>query len=217
MFGVLDTTFGALADVAVHPEVDHRGPPTEDVTIETLPRIRPFLANTTSLFNDLEPAAVILRQTSPTIADALELGVPVLDDSPQLNEQLPPTAEALLAFNDNSGVRRGLKAITNATDELGPALSQIAPAQTVCNYGAILAENLYGAFSDGTDLGAWQRFIVFDVPTGPNNEDSPAVFANGGGDSRNFLHSNPYPNTASPGQPRASARPATSPTSPAAP
>ena len=128
----------------------------------------------------------------------------MLDDSPQLNEQLPPTAEALLAFNDNSGVRRGLKAITNVTDELGPALSQIAPAQTVCNYGAILAENLYGGVQRRrTDLGAWQRFIVFDVPTGPNNEGSPAAsFANGGGDSRNFLHSNPYPNTASPGQPR---------------
>jgi virulence factor Mce-like protein len=206
MFASLDTTFGALAEVA-RPFIQEsisEGPPTEDVTIATLPRIRPFLANTAGLFNDLEPAAVVLRQTSPVIADAFEIGVPVLDDSPQLNEQLPPTAESLLAFNDDRGARAGLRAITGATDELGPAMSHIAPAQTVCNYGSILAENLYGLFSDGNDLGSWQRFIVFDVPKGPNNEGSPAAsFADGGSDdSRNFLHANPYPNTASPGQTR---------------
>ena len=116
----------------------------------------------------------MLRQTAPTVADALEIGTPVLADSPQLNEQLPPTAESLEAFNDNPGVRPGLAAITAATDELGPALRHIAPAQTVCNYGSILTENLYGLFSDGNEIAAWQRFIVFDVPTGPNNEGSPS-------------------------------------------
>ena len=57
-------------------------------------------------------------------------------------------------------------------------------------------------FTGGNDLGAWQRFIVFDVPKGPNSEGSPSSgIANGGGpDDKNFLHSNPYPNTAAPGQ-----------------
>ncbi len=41
-------------------------------------------------------------------------------------------------------------------------------------------------------------------PSGPNNEGSPSSApANGGGtDIRNYLHVNPYPNTAAPGQPR---------------
>ncbi len=44
--------------------------------------------------------------------------------------------------------------------------------------------------------------IPLETPTGPNNEGSPSSApANGGSsDARNYLHSNPYPNTASPGQ-----------------
>ena len=58
--------------------------------------------------------------------------------------------------------------------------------------------------SEGDGLGTWQRFITFDPPDGPNNEGSPSTGpANGGGpDPRNFLHYNPYPNTAAPGQER---------------
>ncbi|MEO7198188.1 MAG: hypothetical protein ABIZ50_06915, partial [Solirubrobacterales bacterium] len=48
------------------------------------------------------------------------------------------------------------------------------------------------------------RANALNNPAGPNNEGSPASGpARGGGtDTRNFLHVNPYPNTASPGQPR---------------
>jgi phospholipid/cholesterol/gamma-HCH transport system substrate-binding protein len=206
MFRSLNTTFTALAEVA-RPFIQEsisEGPPTEQVAIDTLPRIRPFLANTAGLFNDLEPAATALRVSSPTIADSLELGTRVLPRSPRLNEQLAPTFESLLAFNNDQAVRMGLASATDATDQLGPAVKFIAPAETVCNYASILAANLYGVVSDGNDLGAWQRFIVFDVPKGPNNEGIPASApANGGGaDNKNFLHSNPFPNTASPGQPR---------------
>ncbi|MFL5870925.1 MAG: MlaD family protein [Solirubrobacterales bacterium] len=205
MFRSLDTTFTALAQVSrpFIQETITESPPTEQVAIDTLPRIRPFLVNSAGLFNDLRPAAVTLRQSAPTIASALETGTPVLAKSPRLNDELAPTFESLKAFNDDLGVRMGLTSATEATDQLGPALRFIAPAETVCNYASILAKNLYSVASDGNDLGAWQRFIVFDVPKGPNSEGSPASApANGGGDGKNFLHSNPYPNTASPGQPR---------------
>ena len=51
----------------------------------------------------------------------------------------------------------------------------------------------------------WQRFIVFDAAQGPEQRGRPvaAAPANGGGDDvRNFLHINPYPNTAAPGPAR---------------
>ena len=68
--------------------------------------------------------------------------------------------------------------------------------------------------SIGDGLGTWQRFINFDLEqsrdlmgnlqtTGPNNEGMPSTGpANGGGPvpDQNFLHVNPYPNTAAPGQ-----------------
>jgi hypothetical protein len=75
----------------------------------------------------------------------------------------------------------------------------------VCNYGTLLLENLASAFSQGSDGGRWQQITVFEPPVGPNNEGTfSAEPASGGGDSDidNFLHYNPYPNTASPGQTR---------------
>jgi ABC-type transporter Mla subunit MlaD len=205
MFGSLETTFAALADVArpFIQETISEGPPTEDTALATLPRIRPFLANTAGLFEELQPAATALREASPALAEAFELGAPVLEDAPRLNDELAPTAEALEAFGDDPVVDAGLARVTQATDELDRGLGFIAPAQTVCNYGSILADNLAGIFSDGNAFGAWQRFIVFDVPKGPNSEGSPSSApASGGGDGKNFLHVNPYPNTAAPGQPR---------------
>jgi virulence factor Mce-like protein len=206
MFAHLDTTFTALAEVA-RPYIQEsisESPPTELTALDTLPRVRPFLANTAGLFEDLQPAATALDEGAPEIASALDAGVPVLEDAPELNEELAPTLEALEAFGDDEAVTAGLTATKRATDQLGPALRFITPAETVCGYASILASNLYGVVSDGNDLGAWQRFIVFDVPKGPNSEGGPSSApANGGGpDDKDFLHSNPYPNTAAPGQPR---------------
>jgi virulence factor Mce-like protein len=204
MFADLNVTFTALAEVA-RPYIQEsitEGVQTERVTIDTLPRIRPFLANSTGLMRDLEPAAVALRQTSPIIASSLEEGAPLLRRSNQLNRQLPPTFRSLLRLTNNGAARAGITAATLATDQLGPAVKFIAPAQTVCNYLGILAGNFNGVFTGGSNFGSWQRFIVFDVPKGPNSEGSPSSgIANGGGpDNKNFLHSNPYPNTAAPGQ-----------------
>ncbi len=42
---------------------------------------------------------------------------------------------------------------------------------------------------------------MLQPPIGPNSEIGPSSApANGGGQASNFLHYNPYPNTASPGQ-----------------
>ena len=204
MFGSLDTTFTALAQVA-RPFIQEsisEGPPTEETAIRTLPNIDQLLVTSTGLFRDLEPAAVALRQTSPTITASLTEGAPILARSNELNKQLAPTFESLLRLTKNSAARAGLTAAKVATDQLGPAISFIMPAQTVCNYAGIIAGNLNGVFTGGNEFGAWQRFIVFDVPKGPNSEGSPSSgIANGGGpDQKNFLHSNPYPNTAAPGQ-----------------
>jgi hypothetical protein len=87
-------------------------------------------------------------------------------------------------------------------DIAGPALRFITPAQTVCNYASLFLGNLAGVTAEGGVGTKWQRFSVFQPPTGPNNEGGVASApANGGGNFANFLHFNPYPNTAAPGQP----------------
>jgi hypothetical protein len=60
--------------------------------------------------------------------------------------------------------------------------------------------NIASLLSDGDANGTWQRFMVIVAPNGPNNEGGPAGKPAAGPARDNFLHTNPYPNTASPGQ-----------------
>ena len=205
LFVDLDITFTALARVArpYIQETISETPPTFAVAERALPTIRPFLADSAELFTALEPGVEALDRYAPRIADTLEVGTPVLRDSPKLNRELIPTAESLLAFNDNQVVRDGLTRLRQTTDISGPLLQFITPAQTVCNYGTLFARNLAGVTAEGGERSKWQRFTVFQPPTGPNNEGGVASGpANGGGSAGNFLHFNPYPNTAAPGQPQ---------------
>lgn len=206
LFVNLDITFTALAKVA-RPFIQQtisETPPTFAVAQRAFPVIRPFLDHSAQLFADLQPGVRQITASAPTIANTLETATPVLADSPILNEQLAPTTAALLDFNNNQTVRDGLARLRQTTDIFGPAVRFITPAQTVCNYATLLFRNAASLFSKGADGGRWQRFTVFDPPKGPNNEGGVASApANGGGSSdiRNFLHINPYPNTAAPGQP----------------
>jgi virulence factor Mce-like protein len=204
LFVNLDTTFTALARVArpFIQETISETPPTFAVAEHAFPVIRPFLADSATLFTALQPGVREIARSGGLIADTLETGTPVVAASPALNEQLPPTAESLLGFNNDQNVRDGLSRLRQTTDIFGPTIRFIAPAQTVCNYGALLFRNAASLFSKGSSGVRWQRFTVFDPPAGPNSEGSVASApANGGSDDvRNHLHINPYPNTAAPGQ-----------------
>jgi virulence factor Mce-like protein len=206
LFVDLERTFGAFADVS-RPYIQdfiEKGPPTEDVAIATLPTIRPFLLNTAGLFGDLRPGFHALRPVSHDFAQAISIGVKAVKASVALNNQLDPTAQSLLNFNNNANVREGIDDLNDLALELSPLFSFAGPSQSVCNYATLLFRNVSNHLSIGDGIGTSQRFISIATPTGPNNEGSPASApANGGGsDPANFLHVNPYPNTAAPGQVR---------------
>src|SRR4051794_10915097 len=211
MFVSLDTTFGALASVA-RPFIQDtisETPPTFDTLIRTSPRISTYLRHNAAFFADLRPGVRALDRTSPEIASALETGAQVLPGAPSLNAQLPPTAQALERFATNPDVQGGISRSTQTLNYLSPTLRFVTPAQSVCNYATLLTRNAASIFSIGDGIGTGQRFLVMSSPGGPNNETAPASAppnkagneTNGGGNAdANFLHSNPYPNTASPGQ-----------------
>lgn len=212
MFAALDRTFAAFARVSrpYIQETISKGPETLDSVTADLPALRPFLHDSERFFAALRPGAKVLGETSPTIAAALRAGIPALNRSPSLNAQLPPTADALLAFQEATGVFNGLDLLIETNNTLGPAIRFIGPAQTTCNYLTIAFRNLANASGETNDLGGWFNAIGFEPPVGANSESGPASApANGGepagandGIPLNHLHSNPYPNTASPGQPR---------------
>ena len=141
-------------------------------------------------------------ETAPVLDSAIETGIPALRGTPALNRQLGPTALALQRFNDDDGVRSGISRLDQTVNILGPTVRFVTPAQTVCNYGTLLFRNFKSALAQGSNGGRWQRITVFEPPAGPNSEGSYAdAPANGGSnDPDNYLHYNPYPNTAAPGQ-----------------
>jgi len=203
LFVNLDTTFRALREVSPFiQESITEGVPTLDTAIRTLPIQRPFLRNTEGLFRELRPGAAALRRYAPTIADALEQGTRTLPRTPPFNRRLASLLEELERFAEDPMVPRGLRAATTGLRSLEPTLAFLAPTQTVCNYVTLWFRNVSSLLSEGDKNGTWQRFIIVATPQGPNSEGGPASAPANGPNPDNHLHANPYPNTASPGQPR---------------
>jgi virulence factor Mce-like protein len=206
------------------------GPPSMDVAIREFPRQRPFLHDSEELFRRLRPAFASLAAAAPDLATAFRAGEPALLRSPGLNRRLTRTLSILDRFGDDERVPSGLARLTSTAQKLRPTLAFLTPAQTVCNYGTLLFRNLASATSEGDVVGSMLRIspmglpqdrpetFVGEYPIGEfaNSESGPASApANGpvppSGDPRyirrqqnlsqdSFLHSNPYPTTAAPGQ-----------------
>jgi virulence factor Mce-like protein len=204
LFVNLDRTMGALREVA-RPYIQDsisRGRPALDEAIRSLPPQRPFLRNSEGLFRELRPGVRALRTSAPILADALEIGTPTLRRSVSLNRRLEPLLRELQVFSEDPLVPRGIDGLTDVVRTLNPTLQHLAPAQLQCNYMTLWFRNVASLLSEGDRNGTWQRFIIIATPSGPNNEGGPSSAPANGPNVENHLHTNPYPNTASPGQPR---------------
>jgi ABC-type transporter Mla subunit MlaD len=202
LFAGLDVTFAAFARVA-RPFIQEtivKSPPTEQTAIDAFPVIRPFLDHSAEFFTALRPGTEALAQTSPTIAAALRAGVPVLNASPVFNDQLAPTADALLAFQSSPGVFNGLDLLIDTNEVLKPGIRFIGPAQYTCNYLTLAFGNVADVLSETNGQANWAGALALEPPSGPNNEGGAASAPANGPERDNHLHYNPYPNTASPGQ-----------------
>jgi virulence factor Mce-like protein len=203
MFVALDRTFAAFARVSrpYIQETIEKSPPTLDEVNADLPAIRPFLEDSARFFTALQPGAKALAKTSPVIAESLHAGIPVLNASPVLYNQLEPTAKALVDFQEAPGVFNGLELLTDTNRLLKPSLAYITPSQTVCHYWSLTFEQVANAARDGNKNGHWLNFIAFAPPEGPNSESTFASApANDPENRESHLHYNPYPKTAAPGQ-----------------
>jgi ABC-type transporter Mla subunit MlaD len=204
LFVNLDTTFAALASVArpFIQETIAESPPTEEVGIEEFPRQRPFIRNSAALFRELRPGVATLPDSAPVLADALEIGTRTLPRTPPLNKRLADVFDAIAEFSDKPLVSRGLRQLTRLSASLRPTLAFLTPAQTRCNYATLWFRNISSLLSEGDTNGTWQRFIIIATPQGPNNEGGPSSRPANGPARDNYLHQNPYPNVAAPGQTR---------------
>jgi len=179
-----------------------KGKPALDEAIKDFPQQRPFLANTEGLMRELRPGAAALKTAAPALSDALGAGIKVLPNTPPLNRRLESLLKELQMFSNDPLVPQGIKGTTKAVQTLQPTLDFLAPAQTVCNYVTLFFRNISSLLSEGDRNGTWQRFIIVTTPQGPNGEGGPSSAPANGPSQDNHLHTNPYPNTASPGQPK---------------
>jgi hypothetical protein len=204
LFVNLDRTMGALREVA-RPFIQDSitgGRPALDEAIRSLPVQRPFLLNSEGLFRELRPGVRALRTAAPVLADALEIGTRTLPRTVALNRRLESLLTELQDFSEDPQVPRGINGLTDVVRTLKPTLQFLAPVQLQCNYVTLWFRNVSSLLSEGDRNGTWQRFIIIATPQGPNNEGGPSSAPANGPTVDNHLHSNPYPNTASPGQPK---------------
>ena len=212
-FRGLDTTFSALAGVA-RPHIQDsisEGPESLKVAATELPKLRSLLANSAVFFTELQPGVDALAGAAPALAEMTEQGTPILRRTPAFNARLADTIKSVEKFSTDPLVSLGVKDLTSTAQIAEPAISYLAPAQTVCNYIGIVLRNASSILSEGGTTGQLLRFSIVTPPgsvtPGPNNEGSPSSApANGpstaGSDATNYLHTNPYPLTAAPGQAR---------------
>jgi virulence factor Mce-like protein len=202
LFRNLDTTFQAFASIA-RPYLQDSisgGPPALDTATRELPKQRPFLANSEGFFHDLRPGVKALSGAASDLADAFSVGTPALKRSVGFNKQLIPTFQALQRFAEDPLVTLGVRDLESTARVANPLFAAVTPTQTVCNYWTLLFRNAASLLSEGDTNGTGQRFTIVAAPQGPNNEGGPSSAPANGPGADNYLHSNPYPNTASPGQ-----------------
>jgi len=205
LFANLDRTFTALASVA-RPYLQESisgGPPALDTATRELPKQDRFLDDSTRLFAALRPGIHALASSAGDLAATVEVGAPALRHSVALNDRLKPTFTTLEDFVKDPLDQLGVRDLRATATIANPLFAFITPAQTVCNYATLLLRNAASMVSAGDAVGTAQRFELVVPGEGPNNELGPASApANGGGPTptTNYLHQNPYPNTAAPGQ-----------------
>jgi ABC-type transporter Mla subunit MlaD len=209
LFRNLDTTFGALAEVArpyIQDSITY-GVQAQEQALVSFPKQQAFLANSAELMTLLQPATKSLQQAAPDLSAAVVVGTPALERSPAFNEALIPTFKKLQEFATDPMVLLGVNDLTAGLSTLQPTLEFAAPTQTVCNYVSIVLENGSSLLSEGDTVGTAQRFAVVAAPFNANDpsqtkntEGLPSDAPANGPAPANFLHSNNYPNTAAPGQ-----------------
>lgn len=211
LFAALDQTFGGLAGVteSIQQSIS-LGPEALDTATRALPEQQPFLRDSAELFRRLRPGFEQLAQASVHLAPAFQRAQPSLDATPGLARQLDSTLGALHTLATDGRVNPGIDRLAQTATILKDPIHFIAPAQTTCNYFSLFFRNVQETFSEGDSIGTFLRFGILGLPQNPNSEAGPSSApANGPAVDRikeplredSFLHSNPYPNTAAPGQP----------------
>jgi virulence factor Mce-like protein len=177
------TTLNAIARVdRSFGQVIEQAPETERVATEAGRTVRPVLARAQRLVGELRPGVRYLPRASSRLASAIEVGTPVLRHADKLADRLADTLSALRALVRDPATSGSVVELTRSLQALLPALQQLVPAQTRCNYLGLYFQNAPSVISEGDANGNWFRFMP--LQNTPDNPYHGKVSAN--------LHFDPY-------------------------
>jgi virulence factor Mce-like protein len=135
LFGELADTFAAIdRDPQALKETIAETPPTLTAATASLRVQTPFLADFADVSRRLQPAAAELRRQLPAINGALAAGVPAFRETPQLGDRVQRLLQALQHLSENPNTLLALRDLRRGVQVTRPALQNVAPYQTVCNY-----------------------------------------------------------------------------------
>ena len=211
-FSDVDTFFAAWASVATSLELSIKGgPPSLEQAIYSLPHQAPFTEKSTEFMRLLRPSAAALVTAAPTFADAVEAGIKALPGATELNRRLASFLTSLRGFAENPVVSTALEELTRTVGLGNVVAGGLAPAQTTCQYVTLTFRNVASLLTEDIGVGTVARVNPVLAPTGANAEGTPssAPADTRGPEAKfgsqydgNYLHVNPYPNVAGPGQPK---------------
>ena len=161
LFANMATTFGAISSNATDLEdTIAQSPSTLQVSTQSLRAQQPFLADLTTLGNDLAPATQQLKEALPEINPAIEAGTRTLARTPTLNANLQGVMNALKQLATAPGTNVAINALTGTVDVLNPMIRYLGPYVTVCNDWNYWWTNLAGDLDEATTFGYAQRALL---------------------------------------------------------
>lgn len=218
LFAGLDQTFTPLSQATPALRASIAGGPASlQTATHQLPAQARFVDDSTTLFHRFRPAFASLARASAQLAPAERIGIPALRRSPALNSRLVGTLQSIQNFANDPRTLPGLGILTETAQLVEPTVNYLEPAQTTCNYLTLFFRNLENALSESDQVGTMLRVLAVTLPQLPNSEAGPSSTAANGPPASavpglsplqqslvddSFLHSDPYPYTAAPGQPR---------------
>jgi ABC-type transporter Mla subunit MlaD len=167
LFTNMGIAFAAISsDPAALQGTISEGVPTLETGISLLPAQRPFLREFALLSRELRPGVNDLRATLPVLNDAIEVGTPVLADTPRTNRDLRAALASLNRVVSNPTTKLSLQRLEHTFDTARPLAEHVVPAQTVCNYLTYWGTFLSESFTDRDNIGYAHREILVGTPRG---------------------------------------------------
>jgi virulence factor Mce-like protein len=161
LFTDMADTFEAIGrDEQALKDFISKGPPTLDVSTDSLKVQRPFLAAFADFSEELQPATRELRAALPTVNSAITTGIGVQNRAVAMNRQLGDAMGALRGLAEPPATMAGLRALTATITTLNPQLKFYGPFVTVCNYWNYFWTYIAEHFSEQDITGHAQRALV---------------------------------------------------------